>query len=207
MAEVSVNQVGRNKGGAPIGNSNRTRSGKRAWSAVKRLPKGSGAIRQQLYCERDEVEIATGRQHGEVSLFHAALIQSAIRHSGRAQLLERWLRVEEGLSLNERLAVLKEIGAATDSRDKCLQRLGLDVTRELTPLQALAALPAIDASTGVLGPHNGEHEDHGNEIETTAKEASGESVQDSVRDRAGGIASTLASGEGKQGETAEVTNG
>lgn len=189
----------RNKGGAPIGNSNRTKSGKRAWSAVKRLPKGSGAIRQQLYCERDEIEIATGRQHGEVSLFHAALIQSAIRHSGRAQLLERWLRVEPDLTLNERLAVLKEIGAATDSRDKCLQRLGLDVTRELTPLQALAALPALGASTGVLGPHDG---DHHAQQETKGREV----LPHSGRDATAAGSPEVAQRE-VQSEAPEVTNG
>lgn len=188
------------KRGAPPGNANRTRSGKRAWSAVKRLPKGSGAIRQQLYTERDEIEVVTGRQHGEISLFHAALIQSAIRHSGRAQLLERWLRVEPDLTLNERLAVLKEIGAASDSRDKCLQRLGLDVTRELTPLQALAALPALDASTGIVGPHNGEHhaqqETKGNEVLSDAGGSSASAGSPEVE-----------SGEVQSEETPEVNNG
>ncbi len=143
-------------GGAPAGNRNATRSGRRAWETVKRLPKSCGAIRQQLYAERDDIELSVGRQHGEVSLYHAALIQSAVRHSGRAQLLERWLRVEEGLSLNERLAVLKEIGAASDSRDKCLKLLGLDVahdaTRDAWASVLSRAVPADNASESRTEP-------------------------------------------------------
>jgi hypothetical protein len=126
MATVTE-QAERNKGGAAKGNAHRTRSGKRAWQAVKRLPKGAGLVRRALYAERDEIERAVVSQHGEISLYHAALIQSALRHSGRAGLLERWLRLEEGLSLTERLAVLKEIGSASDSRDRCLKLAGLDV--------------------------------------------------------------------------------
>lgn len=112
--------------GAPKGNANRLKSGRRAWSAVKRLPKGCGSIRRQLYAERDEIEVETGAVHGKVSLYHAALIQSAIRHSGRAHLLERWLRVQPEMAFAERIATLREIGNATDSRDKCLKALGLN---------------------------------------------------------------------------------
>ena len=90
-------------GGAPKNNANRTRSGKRAWTAVKRLPKSSGLIRVNLYAERDETEAAVCLQHGEVSLYHAALVQSSLRHSGRAQLLERWLRTEPDLATADKV--------------------------------------------------------------------------------------------------------
>jgi len=71
-----------------------------------------------------------------LSVFHAALIQSACRHEGRAQLLTRYLR-EAGLSLADRLAVLSGIGNATDSRDKCLQRLDLDRRADIDPWKIL----------------------------------------------------------------------
>ena len=116
--------------GPPLGNRNAARHGLRAWCSVKRLPPGAGAIRRQLYAERDEIHAAVVSSHGEISLTHAALVQSAIRHSGRASLLERWLRVEPGLSVSERIAILKEIGAATDSRDRCLERLDLKTDHE-----------------------------------------------------------------------------
>ena len=124
---------------APRDNANRTRSGKRAWTTVKRLPKGSGLVRQALYAERDELESAVCLRHGEITLYHAAILQSAIRHSGRAQLLERWLRTEPDLGLQDRLAVLREIGNASDSRDKCVRKLGLDKVPETDPWAALDA--------------------------------------------------------------------
>lgn len=160
ISERTMNEITevttKNRGGAPRGNANRTKSGKRAWCAVKRLPKSSGLIRQQLYAERDEIEAAVCRQHGEISLFHAALVQSALRHSGRAQLLERWLRIEADLPLNERLAVLREIGSASDSRDKCLQRLGLDQTQHSDPWAVVDAMHA--SGGGWKASADGSHE-------------------------------------------------
>lgn len=88
-----------------------------------------------------------------MSIFHAARIQTCVRHEGRAQLLQKWLRdnpeIEQttaaisttdgkktntaeirktkGLTVTERVAVLKEIGAASESRDKALGDLRLRV--------------------------------------------------------------------------------
>jgi hypothetical protein len=122
-----------NSGGAPLNNSNRTSHGVRAWESVKRLPKGAGHVRRALYAERDELRREVVAQHGGITMYRSAVMQSALRHSGRAQLLERWLRLEDSLTLAERLAVLKEIGAATDSRDRCLKALGLDTGPDNNP--------------------------------------------------------------------------
>lgn len=56
-----------------------------------------------------------------------ALVATLVRHEKRARLAERWLRVEKALPLADRLRLLDVIGAATESRDKVLRQLGLEV--------------------------------------------------------------------------------
>ncbi len=78
---------------------------------------------------RHSLEDVVLQRVGEVSLYSGALIQSACRHEGRAQLLQRWLREldkgDKSPSIHDKLAILKEIGAASDARDRCLKQLGL----------------------------------------------------------------------------------
>lgn len=65
------------------------------------------------------------------SVYEAALIQSACRHERRASLCERWLRLAEDageLDLSTKLQLQRDIGNATDSRDKCLERLGVNTS-------------------------------------------------------------------------------
>lgn len=101
--------------------------GVRAFLATGSLPRGASYIRRNLNQFQDALEAAVIDRKGEVSLYSSCLIQSAIRHEGRASLMQRWLRVNEGeLTINMQIHVLKEIGAATDARDKCLKSLGLD---------------------------------------------------------------------------------
>lgn len=91
------------------------------------LPKGCGHIRKSVDTFRRATEAAILDQHGEISLYHASLVNSAYRHERTAALCERWVRVEqENLDPSQRLAYLKLISDATDRRDKCLERLGLD---------------------------------------------------------------------------------
>jgi len=112
------------------GNRNRMRHGVRAFLALGRAPKGSGYIYRLLGKLRLQVEQAVLAKHDELSLYHAMLVQSLVRHEGRCQLLTRWLREATDLTLADRLAVLKEIGAATDARDKCAKGLELDKRRD-----------------------------------------------------------------------------
>lgn len=115
----------RPRGGAPFGNRNsKTLHGLRA----TRLPPGCNYLEGQLSAfrryVRDELE---SRHGGQTSIYQEALLQSALRHEQRALLAARWLRKEGGdLKLEQRLQLLATISAATDSRDKCLDKLGLD---------------------------------------------------------------------------------
>jgi hypothetical protein len=142
-----------NKGGAPLGNRNRMTWGGRGWAAIGSYPKGFSAVRRYVGRMRAELEGIVCERHGEVSALHAALIQSACRHEGRALHLQRRLRVgigPGGLGLNDELAVLKEIGNATDSRDKCLSKLGLEKPADPAP-----AWPTFDAAPAAGEPTDG----------------------------------------------------
>lgn len=133
---------------APKGNRNREVHGYRAWLAVGRLPKGGAYIRRLLTTLRDQLETAVATADEEISLYKAALIQSVVRHEGRALLVGRWLRLQPDLPLSERLALIREVGNATDSRDKCLKLLGLDTAKPVDPIAAAIAAADRDALIG-----------------------------------------------------------
>jgi len=73
------------------------------------------------------VEADILERRGELSIYDAAILQSAIRHEGIAQLWIRHVRKEaKSLTTEQRLAIGREIRNATDARDKCLRELGLN---------------------------------------------------------------------------------
>lgn len=124
------------------GNTNAQRHGVYGYLSIGRLPKGAAYIRRQLSAFRRELERAVADQcNGDMGIRDAAFVHSACRHEARAQLLGRWLRCDECKTLGERLAVLKEIGNATDSRDKAIVALGLRRTPEHDPYADLYRTP------------------------------------------------------------------
>ena len=127
-------------------------SGTRGWAAIGSYPKGCSHVRRHVGAMRAELERVVLDFAGSLSVYQAALIQSACRHEGRALLLTRWLRVEmdgarksaadadtppAGLTVSERLAILKEVGNATDSRDRCIKALGLVEAPKRDPWDAI----------------------------------------------------------------------
>lgn len=99
------------------------------------LPGGCRYLEQQLTAFRGLLRDELGPTP---SVYQQALAQSATRHETRALLASRWLRLhEKDLSHNDRLAFLKHVGDATDARDKCLQRMGLDKDNEGNVFDAL----------------------------------------------------------------------
>lgn len=163
-ATATDNHAAKPKGGAPRGNRNaKTRHGVRGYLALGRMPAGASYVRKLVFGLRKHLEATIIDQHGEINVYRAALVQSSCRHEARAQLLTRWLRTDEGLKLPERLAVLKEIGAASDSRDRCLERLGLNVDAKSDPWAMLALPSRVDAQDAASGTQ-------GDEGESDAKE-------------------------------------
>lgn len=176
------------KGGAPAGNRNHLRHGTVSFLMTGRLPPGASYIRRALGRLRVELETAVRNQHGgELSIYHASLVQSALRHEARACLLTRYLRLmghdrritttkgrtskqrppnEQGDStsgsvettevsggtLADRMALLREISAATDSRDKCLEKLKLNEAGPLNTLDAAFAIVERQLAEGEPEP-------------------------------------------------------
>lgn len=93
---------------------------------------------------RDELT----ERNGSTSTYEEALMQSAVRHETRGLLAARWLRKEcNELNINERLALLKEIGKSTNSRDKCLRELNLDRNAASSAIDVLYAAEIQDDHT------------------------------------------------------------
>lgn len=110
-----------------LGNRNAVTHGIYSFLAMGSLPKGASYIRRQLSRLEDALRDAVLDKHGEISLLRAALVQTACRHEGRALLLSRWLRDRAGqMSDHDRMVYLREIGNASDARDRALKALGLD---------------------------------------------------------------------------------
>ncbi|RMF24679.1 MAG: hypothetical protein D6760_02810 [Deltaproteobacteria bacterium] len=90
----------------------------------------------------------------------AALIQSAVRHERRARLAEQWLRRKWGtLSTADKLAILREASAATDSRDKCIERLALPRPKDVDPWDELYRRPLIAADDATAASREAESDD------------------------------------------------
>jgi hypothetical protein len=144
------------------GNRNATRNGRYGWLALGSLPKGASYVRRCIGKLRRELEIAVQAKEGELGLYQAGLCQSVARHEGRVLLCVRWLRDRgERMSDMERLAYLREIGSATDSRDRCLRALGLD--KPADPFAGLYSQPL----PAVSGPANEEGEGKGGNGDAT----------------------------------------
>lgn len=131
-----------NRGGAPAGNRNATTHGSRGWLALGSLPKGASYVRRLLGEMRRRLETAVLDNSGELGAYELAVVQTACRHEGRALLAGRWLRLEgDSLDVSVRLALLNTIGSASDSRDKCLRLLGLDLKRAANPWASIDSEP------------------------------------------------------------------
>lgn len=113
-----------NARGGQTGNGNSIRHGLRA----SKLPKGCKYLEVRLSEFRGYLLAELDERHGpgQVPIYHQAVVQSAWRQEMRALLAARWLsKGGEALPLTERLALLQEIGRATDARDRCLKEIGL----------------------------------------------------------------------------------
>jgi hypothetical protein len=168
-------------------------SGVRGWAAIGSYPKGCSHVRRLVGRMRVELENAVQSLCGSVSLYQAALIQSACRHEGRALLLTRWLRTESdgarkqagdasdkpgGLTVGERLAILKEIGNATDSRDRCIRGLGLVEAPDRDPWAVIDSPPKPpDTPDTSAGAGRREHPTGGGfEVSTSGTQHNGQAA-------------------------------
>jgi hypothetical protein len=102
-------------------------TGLTSYLSTGRWPKGASYVQRLLNGLRRGLERAVVEHGDKVDEYAACIIQSACRHEARALLLQRKLRREvDALTTDQYLALLRDIGSATDARDKCLRALRLD---------------------------------------------------------------------------------
>jgi hypothetical protein len=109
------------------GNRHRMTAGLRGWASIGSYPKGCSYVRRITGRLRTQLEGGVAAIHGQITPYQTACIQSACRHEGVALLIQRWLRLEwANLSASDKLALLRQFETATDARDRCLEKLGLN---------------------------------------------------------------------------------
>ncbi len=112
----------RARGGQPD-NENSLRHGLRSSS----LPKSCRHIRHRTDRLRRELENTIVKLRGSVSLRDASLVQSACRWEAHSLLAAKFLREEFAtLSAADKMAFSREVATATESRDRCIDKLKLD---------------------------------------------------------------------------------
>lgn len=128
-------------GGQP-GNSNRFQHGLRMTGT---LPKDCQWLYRRLVTFRRCLEREVIAVHGELDIVHAATLQSVLRWEQVALLAQRWLRTCPDLSPDQKLAFIRQVATASDSRDRALARLKLQSESENDPWSVLTETrPAAD---------------------------------------------------------------
>jgi len=165
-------------GGGQPGNRNRTKHGLRA----VRSPKGCSWIDSSLTAFRRYVQDEILSRDGGATLYQEALLQSACRHEQRAMLAARWLRVGgDSLPLSEKLALTKAVCDATDARDKCLDRLGLD-RRDVATITTALYQPVAATACHAAGPDEGDTASESSDAPDAAEGTPEASMPEGVED-------------------------
>lgn len=153
---------------APLHNSNALTHG----LCAGKLPAGAAYVKRLAAQLQRTLETEVLDVRGEIGVYEAATIQSAVRWEKHALLSQRWLRLsQETLTPEQRLAFSREIAKASTERDKCLERLGLGQASASPSLYRTAGGQTL--SDLVFGPRDAEQ---AQSEATEAPEASGEGV-------------------------------
>ena len=136
--------------------------------AGSKLPKGCMRAERIRNVLRSLLEAAVLARRDEIDVYHACLIQTAIRWETHSRLAARWLRLQyDQLSPADRLAYSREVASASTNRDRCLRALGIDRQAAGNLLDRLysTAEPVLTPPAG-----NGDCQDHS---DTTAPSGQG----------------------------------
>lgn len=138
------------------------------FSKQHKLPADCKHLAEEMRSIQEQLEAAVIEKHGQVGIYHAAVIESVLTHHKRLRLLQRWLvrprhvrpkpwETDEGnrtehIDLSDRVKLLDGESKATDARNKAILSLGLGaVTAEDIPWATVfagmaKAASAIDAT-------------------------------------------------------------
>jgi hypothetical protein len=111
-----------NRGGAPLGNRNRTRHGLRGigW------PDGADSDKRNVNKLRRALADAVLAAGGNLDIPTCSLIEQIGDWERHRRLAARWLRTEKGLTIDQRLLLSREIARASRERHSCLKLLRLE---------------------------------------------------------------------------------
>lgn len=116
-----------------------------------RMPPGASYIGRIVNKFRRALDAEVLERKGKISLYDAALSHTASRHEKAAALLQRWLDRDFGsLSVEQRVAITREIGRSSDARDRCLRLLGLDRDERTLLIDSIYHRPPLDAASEPL---------------------------------------------------------
>lgn len=170
------------KRGGQFGNLNSLRHGLTCGS----IPQGSTYISRSVHEFRRAVEDALIAAKGEVSLYDAALVQTAARHETHALLAARWLRREfESMSLDQRLMFSREVGRASSERDKCLKLLNLDRDARANIFDGLYQVREADVDNGPDDETDDKHADQDDDADAQDRDQ-GRTIEAAQADRSTG---------------------
>lgn len=169
---------GRRAGGAPLKNRNRATH----MIFGNGLPRGTSHIAQRLNTLRRELARLVEDRHGEVALYHAAVIDAVVKWERLGQLAGRWLRKEgDKLEPAEKLAFAKEIARAAVERNRAMVALGLDRDEKVSvwdQLDRQRALELANAHQNAARPDTRDVSPHASNPATLTTDASNAVVGD-----------------------------
>lgn len=185
------NRGGRPGRSGPPGNANAAKHGR--YLTIGTMP-GASYARKLAGAFRRALEAAVLDKHGEISLMAACSISSATRHEIRAVLLGRALRAKD-VSLADRITLLRDISAASDSRDKAVRQLGIDRAAAASgnAWDRLKRLRVVDATAGppAVGERDVDAADDSDDSDLADDDADGDgwtaAVVTAAPDRAEGV--------------------
>lgn len=110
-------------------------------SAIGQCPPGGAYVHRLVLAFRKALEDEVIAAKGSIGLADACAIATAARWERHALLVTRWLRVGFAeLTYDQRLAYSRDIGKASESRDRAIASLQLD-KNPTTVIEALYASP------------------------------------------------------------------
>jgi hypothetical protein len=117
----------RKPAGPPRGNVNRLTHGLRSVRISNgKYPKEFSYIGKLAGQLRNQLEAAVVVLRGEVSLYSAGLINTAVRWECHARLCQRYLRNGKDSPLAVKVDLSRDIARSSERRDACFKLLGLD---------------------------------------------------------------------------------
>lgn len=101
------------------------------------LPVGMEHIARESGRLKRALEEAVLTLRSNITLYEVALIKSAALHEATIRMLGHYLRNESGITLDQRLAILRDVRSATNARDKSIEQLNINIDPRKTAIDSI----------------------------------------------------------------------